>query len=82
MEWNNWKDSFVEYIRNSDKYWGGPKERQNLKLVRIKKKLCEKYDLNDEEYLDFVLYLAEIRETYPKKVYISNIGGSGNAWMV
>jgi hypothetical protein len=81
MEWNNWKDSFVEYIRNSDKYWGGPKERQNLKLVRIKKKLCEKYDLNDEEYLDFVLYLAEIRETYPKKVYISNIGGSGSHWL-
>lgn len=81
MEWNNWQDSFVEYIKNSDKYWGGAKERQNLKLVRIKEKLCEQYDLNDKEYLDFVLYLAEIRETIPKKVYISNIGGSGSHWL-
>jgi len=81
MKWDNWKDAFVEYIKHSDKYWGGETERQNLKLVRIKKKLCEKYNLNNKKYLDFVLYLAEIRENIPKKVYISNIGGSGSHWL-
>lgn len=81
MVWNNWIDSFVEYIRNSHKYWGGKQERQNRKLIEIRKILSDKYQLVGDDYYDFIVDLAETRKEVPDKLYISNIGGSGSHWL-